>query len=88
MEVVTFCFRRVFHKNEQKNGLEIDEICKIVSDMEEAAVSVKIDHVDIPKCPCLPPCGGLWATAAERKSFTFADIDCMVKEYNSFSCFV
>jgi len=62
MEVVTCCFRRVFYKNEQQNGLEIDEICN----MEEATVSVKIDHVDIQNC--------VWATAAVKKT----SIDWMV----------
>ena len=83
-EDLTFCLRRVFHKNDRKNGLEIQEICKIVSDVEEAAVLIKkrssvsmpndVDHADIQNC---------------AKAFTLykccAYIDDMVDKYTSFS---
>jgi len=56
-EVITFCLRRVFHKNDKKNGLKIEEICRMLSDVEEAAVLIKerssvsmpndVDHADI-----------------------------------------
>ena len=79
-EDLAFCLRRVFHKTDRKNGLEIEEICQIASDVEMAAVLIKerssvsmpndVDHADIQKC---------------EKAFTLykccAYIDYMVDKY-------